>query len=191
MHRFLVFSLLALLPAAFAALRLHGHSSCPVPQVNDATISLIKLMEGWRAAPYQDTLGQWTIGYGHLCDQSTVCEEIKYPIPLSDVRWTLSLAIDMLCWQACTVWRCETFTWRYPCQFIRGIAFEPMLTLNRDSQRASMQTLRTLLSWQTINSEPLLIGHIMRGAQLLRIRGFSAVSTMEKIQACLSRSIKF
>ena len=94
MHRIFVFCL-ALLPAAFAAPRLHARSSCPVPSVNAATLNLTKVSEGWRAAPYQDILDQWTIGYGHLCKHDTVCQEIKYPVPLSDVGQVLFLAIVM------------------------------------------------------------------------------------------------
>ena len=36
----------------------------------DALIKLLHFEEGFRAKPYQDTLGYWTIGYGHLIPNS-------------------------------------------------------------------------------------------------------------------------
>lgn len=33
--------------------------------LNEASISLIKSFEGWRANAYRDSVGVWTIGYGH------------------------------------------------------------------------------------------------------------------------------
>jgi lysozyme len=34
-------------------------------EVNAAGVELIKEFEGFRSAPYQDSVGVWTIGYGH------------------------------------------------------------------------------------------------------------------------------
>lgn len=36
----------------------------------DALIKLLHFEEGFRAQPYKDTLGHWTIGYGHLVPNS-------------------------------------------------------------------------------------------------------------------------
>ena len=37
----------------------------------------IKEAEGYRSAPYRDTEGLWTVGYGHLLDQSLPLTAIK------------------------------------------------------------------------------------------------------------------
>lgn len=39
-----------------------------IRQINDAGLALIKSFEGFRAQPYQDAGGVWTIGYGHTDD---------------------------------------------------------------------------------------------------------------------------
>ena len=44
--------------------------------INDATIALIKRNEGCILHAYQDMVGVWTIGYGHLLDQSIEVEPL-------------------------------------------------------------------------------------------------------------------
>ncbi len=39
-----------------------------------STIALLKLREGFRAKPYKDTLGKWTVGFGHLMSQSEIAQ---------------------------------------------------------------------------------------------------------------------
>ncbi|TVY81650.1 Endolysin [Lachnellula suecica] len=62
------------------------------PNVNQATVDLIKEFEGFVAQPAPDPIGLPTVGYGHLCKQSG-CAEIKpkYSFPL-----TASTAAELL-----------------------------------------------------------------------------------------------
>jgi hypothetical protein len=85
-----LFSFLALLPVTFAAPTLDRRSTCPVPRINAATTNLIKGYEKFEAVAYKDQGGKWTIGYGHLCNPGKKCTEIKYPVPLSAVRYQYS-----------------------------------------------------------------------------------------------------
>ncbi|KAF9885021.1 hypothetical protein FE257_000844 [Aspergillus nanangensis] len=79
--------LITLIPTLTAA-------ACVGPAVNTATLDLIKGFEGFRADPYDDGFGNPTIGYGHLCSDSS-CSDVGYPIPLSDESGTQLLADDL------------------------------------------------------------------------------------------------
>ncbi|KAL4888267.1 lysozyme-like protein [Aspergillus ambiguus] len=83
--------LLSLIPALAAA-------ACVGPPVNTATLDLIKGFEGFRPDPYDDGYRNPTIGYGHLCADST-CSDVPYPIPLSDQSGTQLLAGDLVSFQ--------------------------------------------------------------------------------------------
>jgi hypothetical protein len=74
-----------LLGLGAAAPVLDTRSTCPTPTVNAATITLIQGYEKFSPAPYKDANGDWTVGWGHLCNQDKKCTEVSYPIPLSDV----------------------------------------------------------------------------------------------------------
>lgn len=85
--------------------------SCP-PAVNSATLSLIEKFEGWSATPCRlfagnslsersanllrdaDPDGNPTIGWGHLCSESS-CANIGYPIPLSKTDGEKLLQSDL------------------------------------------------------------------------------------------------
>jgi lysozyme len=45
--------------------------------VNAAGMALIKASEGFRADPYQDSTGKWTIGYGHTLNVSQATSPIN------------------------------------------------------------------------------------------------------------------
>lgn len=68
--------ILAALPALAAA-------ACSGPNVNEATIKLMKGYESWEADVYDDGYGNPTVGYGHLCDDWS-CSDVSYDIPLSE-----------------------------------------------------------------------------------------------------------
>ena len=73
--------------SSVSAAPIHNRDApCPTPTVNDATVNLLKESEGESPTPYVDSVGKWTIGIGHLCDQTQQCKELPYPIPLSNVR---------------------------------------------------------------------------------------------------------
>lgn len=91
-------------------------SQCVPPQSNSATVDLIGEFEGWRPdickspmyaklvppigadhfppALDLDPTGNPTVGYGHLCADSS-CSDVKYPIPLSVANGKLLLREDM------------------------------------------------------------------------------------------------
>lgn len=71
-----------------------GGSGCGAPNVNAATVSLIKEFEGYRASPYDDPTGHETVGYGHLCTRSG-CTEVPYSFPLTAANGVKLLQSDL------------------------------------------------------------------------------------------------
>lgn len=77
---------------------------CTGPNVNAATVSLIKEFEGFVPSPAPDPIGLPTVGYGHLCTTSG-CSEVPYSFPLTTttasqllqrdlkVRWIFTISI--------------------------------------------------------------------------------------------------
>ncbi|KAI1937723.1 hypothetical protein LOZ58_002169 [Ophidiomyces ophidiicola] len=68
--------------------------ACIGPDVNAATISLIKEFEGFVPRPAPDPIGLPTVGYGHLC-KSKGCSEVPYPFPLTQDTATSLLKSDL------------------------------------------------------------------------------------------------
>lgn len=60
-----------------------ARAQCVGPDVNDATLDLITEFEGWYPDVYIDPVGLPTVGYGHLCSDSS-CSDVPYDIPLSE-----------------------------------------------------------------------------------------------------------
>ena len=80
--------LLATLPAlAFAA--------CTGPAVNSNGLDLIKSFESFQASAYDDGYGNPTIGYGHLCSDST-CSDVTFSKPLTEDTASQLLAKDLV-----------------------------------------------------------------------------------------------
>ncbi|KAG7125477.1 Endolysin like protein [Verticillium longisporum] len=75
-------------------------SQCTGPNVNAATISLITEFEGWYPNIYIDPVGLLTVGYGHLCADSS-CSDVRYPIPLSRANGEQLLRDDIAGFQNC------------------------------------------------------------------------------------------
>ncbi|KAG7147801.1 hypothetical protein HYQ46_003352 [Verticillium longisporum] len=75
-------------------------SQCTGPNVNAATISLITEFEGWYPNIYIDPVGLPTVGYGHLCADSS-CSDVRYPIPLSRANGEQLLRDDIAGFQNC------------------------------------------------------------------------------------------
>ncbi|KAH7084436.1 family 24 glycoside hydrolase [Paraphoma chrysanthemicola] len=67
---------------------------CTGPNVNAATIALIKEFEGFVPSPAPDPIGLPTVGYGHLC-QTSGCSEVPYSFPLSTTTASQLLASDL------------------------------------------------------------------------------------------------
>ncbi|KAF2003555.1 glycoside hydrolase family 24 protein [Amniculicola lignicola CBS 123094] len=82
----------AILPMAFAA-PLEARQ-CVGPNVNAATIALIKEFEGFVPSPAPDPIGLPTVGYGHLC-QTSGCGEVPYSFPLSTSTASQLLLSDL------------------------------------------------------------------------------------------------
>ncbi|KAF2463526.1 family 24 glycoside hydrolase [Lindgomyces ingoldianus] len=68
--------------------------ACVGPNVNAATVSLIKEFEGFVAKPAPDPIGLPTVGYGHLC-QTKGCSEVPYSFPLTTTTATKLLMSDL------------------------------------------------------------------------------------------------
>ncbi|KAG2415567.1 hypothetical protein HFD88_006758 [Aspergillus terreus] len=83
--------ILAALPALAAA-------ACSGPDVNEATIKLMKGYESWEADVYDDGYGNPTVGYGHLCDDWS-CSDVSYDIPLSESDGEKLFAEDIVAYQ--------------------------------------------------------------------------------------------
>jgi lysozyme len=68
--------------------------ACTGPNVNAATVSLIKEFEGFVPSPAPDPIGLPTVGYGHLC-QTSGCAEVPYNFPLTTSTASQLLATDL------------------------------------------------------------------------------------------------
>lgn len=67
---------------------------CTGPNVNAATVALIKEFEGFVPSPAPDPIGLPTVGYGHLC-QTSGCSEVPYSFPLTQTTASQLLASDL------------------------------------------------------------------------------------------------
>ncbi|KAK2819429.1 hypothetical protein FQN49_007856 [Arthroderma sp. PD_2] len=94
MRSALFISAISLLPAAFAAPLEVKPRACIGPDVNPATIALVKEFEGFVEAPAPDPIGLPTVGYGHLC-QTENCGEVGFPFPLTEDTATQLLIQDI------------------------------------------------------------------------------------------------
>lgn len=83
---------LSLLPSTFSS-PIEARA-CIGPDVNAATIALIKEFEGFVPSPEDDPIGLPTVGYGHLC-QTAGCKEVPYPFPLTEAQATKLLLSDL------------------------------------------------------------------------------------------------
>ncbi|KAF5350575.1 hypothetical protein D9756_008554 [Leucocoprinus leucothites] len=72
-------------------------AACP-PDVNSATISLIKEFEGFVPKPAPDPIGLPTVGYGHLCKTKS-CSEVNFP--LTEATATTLLNADLKQFTSC------------------------------------------------------------------------------------------
>ncbi|KAK4120039.1 glycoside hydrolase family 24 protein [Parathielavia appendiculata] len=77
-----------------------GTTACVAPKSNQATVDLIAEFEGFEPTIYTDAAGYPTVGYGHLCKDST-CSDLKYSIPLSQADGKKLLADDMTRFERC------------------------------------------------------------------------------------------
>ena len=68
--------------------------TCGPPDVNAATVALIKEFEGFVKSPAPDPIGLPTVGYGHLC-KKTGCSEVPYPFPLTEAQAVALLQTDL------------------------------------------------------------------------------------------------
>jgi GH24 family phage-related lysozyme (muramidase) len=80
------------LPSAFAS-PIEARQ-CVGPNVNAATVALIKEFEGFVPKPAPDPIGLPTVGYGHLC-QTSGCSEVPYSFPLTEATATQLLMSDL------------------------------------------------------------------------------------------------
>ncbi|KAF3482256.1 glycoside hydrolase family 24 protein [Arthroderma uncinatum] len=87
-------SAISLLPAAFAAPLDITTRGCVGPDVNSATIALVKEFEGFVDSPAPDPVGLPTVGYGHLC-QTKNCGEVSFSFPLTEDSATKLLLQDI------------------------------------------------------------------------------------------------
>lgn len=67
---------------------------CVGPDVNTATLNLIKEFEGFVPKPAPDPIGLPTVGYGHLC-KTKGCKEVPYKFPLTKKTATKLLKQDL------------------------------------------------------------------------------------------------
>lgn len=74
-------------------------NSCP-PALNSASISLIKLSEGFSGSPYIDAAKNPTVGYGHLCSTKG-CTELGYDYPISETEGQALLQKDLKTYEKC------------------------------------------------------------------------------------------
>jgi lysozyme len=95
MHAKVLFAVgITFLPAVFASPIDIEARACVGPDVNAATIALIKEFEGFVASPEPDPIGLPTVGYGHLC-QTSGCSEVPYSFPLTESTATQLLMSDV------------------------------------------------------------------------------------------------
>ncbi|KAL2751862.1 glycoside hydrolase family 24 protein [Sodiomyces alcalophilus JCM 7366] len=81
-----------------------ARAQCVGPEVNSASINLIKEFEGWYPDIYVDPAGYPTVGYGHLCSDSS-CSDVSYSIPLSEADGENLLRDDITNFQNCITWQ--------------------------------------------------------------------------------------
>ena len=70
------------------------NTQCTGPDINRASLELIKEFEGFVSSPYSDPVGYPTVGYGHLCSSSS-CSDVDFSFPLSEETATQLLEIDL------------------------------------------------------------------------------------------------
>jgi hypothetical protein len=80
-----------LLIAALPALAL----ACIGPPTNQNGLNLIKSFESFQPNEYDDGFGNPTIGYGHLCTD-TSCSDVSFPKPLTEDTAQQLLSQDLL-----------------------------------------------------------------------------------------------
>lgn len=61
------------------------------------TTALIAKHEGLRLKPYQDSVGVWTVGYGHNCQDKAISKEIAESLLGDDIKDAIH--------------DCQTFNW--------------------------------------------------------------------------------
>ncbi|KAJ5374380.1 hypothetical protein N7517_006386 [Penicillium concentricum] len=83
-----------LLIAALPALAI----ACTGPPINDNGLDLIKSFESFQPNVYDDGFGNPTLGYGHLCGDST-CSEVSFSQPLTEETASQLLANDLVGYQ--------------------------------------------------------------------------------------------
>ena len=88
-----ILAALSLAPSALAAPTL-ATRECIGPDINAATLSLIKEFEGFVKSPAPDPVGLPTVGYGHLC-QTKGCSEVEFSFPLTEETATKLLKQDV------------------------------------------------------------------------------------------------
>ncbi|KAF9445222.1 glycoside hydrolase family 24 protein [Macrolepiota fuliginosa MF-IS2] len=101
MRTFFTF-LLAIVPLAIvqAAPSVSEERACAPPDVNAATVNLIKQFEGFVASPQNDPVGLPTVGYGHLC-KSKNCAEVPFKFPLTQDDAAKLLQTDLKTFENC------------------------------------------------------------------------------------------
>ena len=88
------FTVLLALAGTIGALPTNEARQCTGPNVNAATVSLIKEFEGFVPSPAPDPIGLPTVGYGHLC-QTSGCSEVPYSFPLTTSTASALLQSDL------------------------------------------------------------------------------------------------
>ena len=83
-----------LAPSALAAPTLEARA-CVGPDINKASVDLIKSFESFVASPEPDPVGLPTVGYGHLCQKKN-CAEVKYDFPLTKENAVKLLKDDLV-----------------------------------------------------------------------------------------------
>jgi len=69
-------------------------TACYGPNVNQATVNIIKLSEGLVRYPTPDPIKLSTVGYGHKC-LSSGCSEVPYSFPLNDATASALMFSDL------------------------------------------------------------------------------------------------
>ncbi|KAL2206119.1 lysozyme [Sarocladium strictum] len=75
-------------------------AQCVGPDINAASVDLIKSFESWQPDIYIDPTGNPTVGYGHLCADGS-CSDVSYSIPLSVADGESLLRDDLTRFQNC------------------------------------------------------------------------------------------